>query len=287
VGAIAARVYQPFDAKFAAQALGAARRAFAWTEKYPNVAFRNPPGVTTGEYGDANCADERLWAAAELSRATGEAAYSDFFVSHYAEFLSKLDSPPAEGWNSLGAMALWTYALSPRQGKDASAVKAIRDRTLASAHIVVARTRANPYRISMQARDYIWGSNSVAAGYGIYLLIADIFHPEPEFVDAARDNLHYLLGRNTFSLSWVTQVGENPFQHPHHRPSASMKNKAPWPGMLSGGPNAGRGDADLKALSKDLPPARVYVDQTSSYAGNEIAINWQAALVFLLAGELR
>src|SRR6202021_3630264 len=145
----------------------------------------------------------------------------------------------------------------------------------------------NPYRISMKTRDYVWGSNGVAAGYGMYLLIANQFSPDASFPDAARDNLHYLLGRNTFSLSWVTQVGENPFQHPHHRPSAALKDKAPWPGMLSGGPTAGRGDVVLKALPKDLPPARVYVDQTTSYAGNEIAINWQAALVFLLAGELR
>jgi len=287
VSAIAARVYQPFDMKFAARALDAARRAFAWTEKYPNVIFRNPPGVSTGEYGDSNCSDERLWAAAELSRTTGEAGYNEFFLSHYAEFPHKLDSPPAESWSSLGAMALWAYAMSPRKANDAKVVKAIRDRTVASADIVVARTRANPYRTSMQTKDYVWGSNGVAAGYGMYLLIADVFHPDKDFVDAARDNLHYLLGRNTFSLSWVTQVGENPFQHPHHRPSGADKDSAPWPGMLSGGPNAGRGDAVLAAMSKNLPPARVYADQMGSYASNEIAINWQAALVFLLAGEMR
>ena len=42
----------------------------------------------------------------------------------------------------------------------------------------------------------------------------------------------------------------------------------------------------LAALPKGLPPAKVYADQLASYASNEIAINWQAALVFLLAGEL-
>ena len=105
-------------------------------------------------------------------------------------------------------------------------------------------------------------------------------------MDAARDNLHYLLGRNTFSLSWVTQVGENPFQHPHHRPS-SVIHGPPWPGLLSGGPNAGRGDPVVAKLPRDLPPAKVYADQLASYASNEIAINWQASLVFLLAGELR
>ncbi|MGA2849742.1 MAG: glycoside hydrolase family 9 protein [Terracidiphilus sp.] len=287
VGAIAARVYKPFDAAFAAQSLEAARRAFAWTETNPNVTFRNPPGVTTGGYGDSNCSDERFWAAAELSRTTGEAAYGNYFLAHYADFLPGLDSPPAEGWGSVASMGLWTYALSHLHGDDSGANAAIRQRTLAAARAVVERTRANPYRNSMKTRDYIWGSNGVAAGYGIYLLIANLFEPDAAFVDTARDNLHYLLGRNTFSLSWVTQVGEHAFQHPHHRPSGSSGLPAPWPGLMSGGPNAGRGDAVLKALSRDLPPAKVYADQLASYASNEIAINWQASLVFLLAGQLQ
>ena len=121
----------------------------------------------------------------------------------------------------------------------------------------------------------------------MFLLIASRFQPGSVFVDAARDNLHYLLGRNAFSLSWVTQVGENPYRYPHHRPSASGKQPGPWPGLLSGGPNKDRQDAVLAAFPKDLPPAKVYADKMASYASNEIAINWQASLVFLLAGELQ
>jgi endoglucanase len=284
VAAIAARVYKPFDAKFAAQALGAARRAWEWAEMNPNVTFRNPPGVSTGEYGDRNCSDERLWAAAELARTTGEASFNDYFNQNYGQFLHSLDSPPAESWSQVAPMGLWTYALSNRKNADPKTIDAIRLRTVAAAHAVVERTNANAYRISMKTTDYIWGSNGVAAGYGMYLLIANVFSPDAGFIDAARDNLHYLFGRNTFSLSWVTQVGENPFQHPHHRPSGAT-GKA-WPGLLSGGPNAGRQDAVLAKLPKDLPPAKVYADQLASYASNEICINWQAALVFLLAGEL-
>ncbi|HEY1210044.1 MAG TPA: glycoside hydrolase family 9 protein [Terracidiphilus sp.] len=287
VGAIAARVYKPYDAKFAAQALDAARRAWAWTEKNPDVTFRNPAGVSTGEYGDASCKDERLWAAAELWRTTGEAAYHDFFLKNYAEFLPSLDSPPLENWNAMGQMALRTYVLSTRKGADTNAVAAIRERILAAARAIVERTRANSYLTSMQAKDYVWGSNGVAADYGVGLLIANVIQPDPRFADAARDNLHYLLGRNTFSLSWVTQVGEHPFQHPHHRPSGSGKQPGPWPGLLSGGPNAARQDAVLAALPKDLPPAKIYSDQLASYASNEICINWQASLVFLLAGEMQ
>jgi endoglucanase len=287
VGAIAARVYKPFDAKFAERALDAARQAFAWTEKNPNVIFRNPKGVSTGEYGDSNCSDERLWAAAELYRTTGEKAYSDYFLANYAAFLPKLDSPPAESWSQVAPMGLWTYALSRRVKTDKSAVDAIRQRTIAAAQAVVTRTRASGYINSMKTTDYVWGSNGIAAGYGMYLLIADQFAPNKEYVDTARDNLHYILGRNTFSLSWVTQLGENPFLHPHHRPSAASNLPAPWPGLMSGGPDRGRQDAVLAALPKDTPPARVYADETGSYASNEICINWQAALVFLLAGELK
>jgi endoglucanase len=287
VAAIAARVYKPFDAKFAASNLEAARKAWLWVEKNPNVMFKNPAGISTGEYGDNDCRDERVWAAAELWRTTGDAAYNHFFLQSYVEFQPKSDSAPAEGWREVAPMGLWTYALTDRQGTDASAVAAIRKSSVEVAKRIAQRTEADPYRISLVAKDYVWGSNGVAAAYGLQLLVANAFLPDPEFVDAALDDLHYLLGRNTFSLSWVTQLGDHPYRHPHHRPSGADKNEEPWPGLLSGGPNAGRQDAVLAALPKDLPPAKVYADDQGSYASNEIAINWQASLVFLLAGSLQ
>ena len=108
------------------------------------------------------------------------------------------------------------------------------------------------------------------------------------FADAARDNLHYILGRNTFSLSWVTQLGENPF----HASASSPERREPLACALAGAHvrragRAGGSDAVLAALPKDTPPAKIYADKLASYASNEICINWQAALVFLLAGELR
>jgi endoglucanase len=286
VGAIAARVYQPFDAKFAARTLEAARKAWLWTEQNPNVTFRNPPGVGTGEYSDNNCSDERLWAAAELWRTTGEAAYNDYFVKHYPDFRAALDTLTPEGWREVAPMGLWTYALSARTGKDTEVAADIRKRTEAAARAIVEHTRKNPYRVSLLTKDYVWGSNGVVANYGMELLVANALSPDPSFVETAQDNLHYLLGRNTFSLSWVTQVGANPYHHPHHRPSGAGKTAEPWPGLLSGGPNAARQDAVLKRLPQGLPPAKIYADDLGSYASNEICINWQAALVFLLAGTL-
>lgn len=286
VAAIAARVYRPYDAKLAERSLEAARKAWVWAEKNPAVIFRNPPGVSTGEYGDRHCDDERLWAAAELWRTTGELLYNDYFVKHYPDFRSSLDAPAPEGWGNVAMLGLWTYAMSKHKNANAEVVADIRKRSAQAAQAIAERTRKNAYHVSLQSGDYVWGSNGVAANYGMELLVANVLGPNPSLVDAAMDNLHYLLGRNTFSLSWVTQLGLNPYHHPHHRPSGADNNQEPWPGLLSGGPNAARQDAVLRKLPEDLPPAKVYADDQNSYASNEIAINWQAPLVFILAGTL-
>ena len=284
VMAIAARVYRPFDSKFAERCLLAARDAWAWLDMNPDVLFRNPAGISTGDYGNRDCSDERLWAAAELWRTTADDVYNRYFLASYEAFRPTIraDGPP--DWGTVGAMGLWTYALA-REG-DAKATEAIRQDSLKAADQIVERSARHPYRISMMTKDYVWGSNAVAANFGMQLLVANAMKADVRYVQAALDDLHYLLGRNTFSLSWVTQVGANPFRHPHHRPSGADNNPEPWPGLLSGGPNGQRQDPAMKKLP-DMPPARMYLDEQESYASNEVAINWNAPLVFLLAGVMR
>jgi endoglucanase len=283
VGAIAARIYAPFDKDFAARTLRAARQAWAWAERYPDVTFKNPPGVVTGEYADANCSDERLWAAAELWRTTGEDLFNNYFLKNYPAYRHTLLVLEPGTWRDLAPVAMWSYALGARKGSDAAAIEDIRKSTLTGARQIVERTRGNPYRVSLATNDYVWGSNGRVAEYGVQMLVANALSPDPAFVETALDDLHYLLGRNTFSMSWVTQVGSNPCRHIHHRPSGADKNPEPWPGLLAGGPNAERQDPMLRALPPQ-PPAKDYRDLQDSWASNEIAINWQAMLVFLLAG---
>jgi len=284
VMAIAARVYQPFDAPYAQRALRAARQAWTWLDQYPNVTFHNPPGVRTGDYGDPHCGDERLWAAAELWRTTGDEAFHRYFLDHFGEYRQTLRAVGPPSWSDVAPLALWTYALA--HGQNADAIAAIRQDALRAARQVVERSRQHRYRISLTPSDYVWGSNGVAANYAMQLLVASALEPGPAFVETALENLHYLLGRNTFSLSWVTQVGANPFRHPHHRPSATGNLPDPWPGLLAGGPNRHRQDPAMQGLT-DRPPARMYLDEQASYATNEVAINWNAPLVFLLAGVMR
>ncbi|HEX8163609.1 MAG TPA: glycoside hydrolase family 9 protein [Pyrinomonadaceae bacterium] len=283
VAATAARAYEPFDHAYARRSLLAAGRAWRWLDRHPDVPFRNPAGVATGEYGDSRCGDERLWASAELWRATGRGVYRRYFLAHFGAYAKARGGFGPPSWADVAPLALWAYALGGGKGDEAA--RAIRDASLKAADETVERGSRNGYRNSLTARDYVWGSNGVAANYGVQLLVANAMRPRRRYVAAALDDLHYLLGRNTFSLSFVTRLGENPFRHPHHRPSAADSNAEPWPGLMSGGPNRTRQDPAMRKLP-DLPPARMYLDEQGSYATNEVAINWNAPLVFLLAGLL-
>jgi endoglucanase len=275
VMAIAARCYGHYDAQFATRCLTAARRGWTWTVAHPNVPFANPPGITTGAYGDQTCGDEFRWASAELWRTTGEPDYEKAFLA------GRQVSITVPSWSNVAPLASWTYALADRKG-DVGVRSQVTAQTAAAAQKLLANASTSGYGTTLSAEDYVWGSNGVAANQSLLLLMANHLQPQKEAVDAALGNLHYLLGRNCFGVSWVTHVGTNPFLHPHHRPSVADHLAAPWPGLLSGGPNAKPADKVADLLPK-APPMRMWVDDDMAYSMNEVAINWNAALVFLLA----
>ncbi len=131
-------------------------------------------------------------------------------------------------------------------------------------------------------KDFIWGSSAVAANQGIALLKAHKLTREQKFMDAAITNLDYILGRNATGFSFVTGYGAKTPMHPHHRPSVADGITEPVPGLLSGGPNPGM--QDKCGTYKFKEPETAYTDDACSYASNEIAINWNAPLVYLASG---
>jgi endoglucanase len=280
VMAIAARCYGPYDYAFAQRCLAAARKAFVWAVANPAVYFHNPPGIGTGAYDDTDGSDEILWAAAELWRTTGEEDFGLTFAAVVSNRLPNL-KVSAPVWSDVCSMAYWAYALAHGKG-DAKIIAAVRQSTLDAAASLVRTGLGNGYGNTLSASDYVWGSNGVVGNHSLLLLIANIFHPNPEYVNCALGNLHYLLGRNCFGVSWVTHVGTKAYQHPHHRPSVADGLPAPWPGLLSGGPNAKGGDPVADKLPAGAPMRR-WVDDSAAYSLNEVAINWNAPLVFLLA----
>ena len=131
------------------------------------------------------------------------------------------------------------------------------------------------------ASDYIWGSSAVAANQGIALIQAYRLTDDKSYLDAALANLDYLLGRNAVGYSFVTGFGHKTPMHPHHRPSVADGIDVPVPGLLSGGTNANAARQDKCAGYTTTIADEVYLDADCSYASNEIAINWNAPLVYL------
>lgn len=280
VAAIAARVYRPFDPDYADRCLTAAKRGWSWLESTPDSHFKaNPRGVETGAYEDDDANDERLWAAVELFRTTGDTIYHEYFLSHYGRVRPMFNSGFPHEWKNVHALALYGYALEGRSEVDTEVQKAIRQEALTAADQIAMRIQTSGYRVPLTTDNYIWGSNALVANYGMMLRLANRISPKSQYSDAAQDCLHYLLGRNTFNTSFVTQVGSRWAMNPHHRPSEADDVQQPWPGMLIGGPNA-------QNATKKRPPARQWDDVKESFTTNEVAINWNAPLVFLLAEAL-
>jgi endoglucanase len=218
-----------------------------------------------------------------LWRTTGDEEYRKAFEAgvDYLRTGSGLQVK-TPGWNQLSAMALWTYAMADRKGGSSELLAQIREGSAREAEKLVQNSRQNGYGNTMSLSDYGWGSNGVAGNQALQLIVTGRLQKNDEFRQAAAENLHYLVGRNCWDLSWVTQLGRKAFEHPHHRPSGADNIAAPWPGLVSGGPNGHPADRIGEQLPKG-PPMKMYADNQWAYSLNEIAINWNAPLVFLLA----
>jgi endoglucanase len=280
VMATASRVLAKFDnlqPGRSARYLAAAEAAWRWALANPSITYQQPADVSTGAYGDKTLDDEFAWAATELLVSTGKDEYRA--RARQPAALAKTEPSwsdvAALGWMSLAAGRL------PR-GVDAGPAK---EHVVQLADRLAAQWKASPYRISMVKSDFVWGSNAVLLNQAMVLAHAYQFTHRRDYLDAAQSALDYVLGRNAVGMSFVTGVGATSPMHPHHRPSESDGIAAPVPGLIVGGPNPGQQD---RKTCPGVPypsalPALSYLDNVCSYASNEVAINWNAPLVYVTA----
>ena len=286
VTAQAARIFQKFPRQLpglADSCRKAAILAWQWAQKYPDSAFDQTainkifqPAITTGGYGDRHFDDEKFWAACELLVTTGDRQY----VTGVREQIAAPLTLPS--WSGVAMMGDYTLL---RHAGDVPAVlkpalDTVRRELLQLADSYVERLAGTAFHTVMgeSRSDFVWGSNAVAANQGMLLVNAWLQKPDQKYLDAALGNLDYLLGRNATDYCFVTGQGSHSPMHPHHRPSVADGIVPPVPGLMAGGPNPGRQDHQRYVY---LEPETAYLDQDQAYASNEIAINWNAPLVYL------
>lgn len=288
--ALAVRVYGEYPAfsSFCKQAQQAAERAYAWAVKHPTAYYdqdainkKYSPAVNTGTYGDDDAEDEFFWAATEMYLTTGERAY----LEQARQFAPSEYSIPT--WGGVAGLGIHQWLnqeiLKTRYASDMP-TEAWKNslKRLCDADIQALGTSSFHSIFGNTAKDFHWGSNSEScAGRGLAQMYEYMLSGDKQYKSAALTTIDYLFGRNATGYCYLTGFGTQPVMHPHHRISAADGIEAPVPGLLAGGANMGKQDAD------GVPPYSPYPDEdyqdvTPSYASNEIAINWNAYLVALL-----
>jgi endoglucanase len=287
VMAQSARVYKKFKPAFADSCLNAAKKAYAWAKKNPAVYYNQnemnekfKPAVVTGEYGDGNVKDEFQWAAIELFVTTGDKSYYQD-----AGLSGPLNEFGVPAWPNVNTLGLITLVNMKDKYASIPDIENIKARLIKIADELKNHAAVSEFGIPMgqSENDFVWGSNSTAANQGIILIQAYRITNNKEYLNAAMANLDYILGRNGTGYSYVTGYGDKATRKPHHRPSQADGIDDPVLGFLAGGPNPGQ--QDKQGCPVPYPsnlPAKSYIDHGCSYAANEIAINWNAPLTYLV-----
>ncbi len=275
VMAMAARYYEKYNDRYADRLKEAAVKAYTALKGFSQPGgFHNPENILTGEYGDESDQDERYWAAAEMYRTFGDVVYREDFEKMASENICH-----GYGWTDMGSYGNIAYLECDDIDDDIA--KAIKASMVELADGLLAAANNDGYGVALKKDEYIWGSNLSVCNNGIHLMDAYKLTGRREYLEAAHDQLHYILGRNPMGLCYISGCGTTPIMHPHHRPSGFLGRV--MPGMLSGGPCDWGVDELAKELLPGVPPAKCLLDMTGSYSTNEVTIYWNSGLVMLMA----
>ncbi|MEO0836952.1 MAG: glycoside hydrolase family 9 protein, partial [Cyanobacteria bacterium J06642_3] len=281
VMAIASRIYQSIDSDLAITYLQAAESAWQYLQTQPEMKVDWVEGDDSGsqkylasasntEASLQTDTDDRFWAAAELYIATGKANFSSYFAEHLDQMQYSIFD-----WKHPVNLALVNYATQKQQPATAEFVAQIKSKIRQRADLVLAKVKQSPYHTAND--NFIWDSNRITAEEGITLFYAYQLTQNKDYLNAATDQLNYLLGCNHFNQTFVTGIGENPVKRLNH-PFAIAK-RITIPGLVVGGPNEKSPDAMVLQNRGQLS----YVDDNRSYATNQYAINNNASVISLIA----
>jgi endoglucanase len=272
----AARIFRPYDPAFADRCLQAAQLSYQFLKAHPEYHQADQTGFSTGAYEinqpnhrQNGVPQNRLWAAAELWETTGSPDVLLDLETRVKAVNGQVDSD--FDWDETKNLGLITYLFSKRPGRDPALVKLVHGNLLSVADDIVQTASRDGYERPLGSR-YYWGCNGGVARQTLLLMAANRLSPgKGGYRATCLDALNHLFGRNCYGRSFVTGIGFRPPLHPHDRRDGGGNVVNPWPGYLVGGPHPKAGD---------------WHDEQGDYRTNEIAINWNSALVYALAACL-
>jgi hypothetical protein len=243
MAAIHARLLAKQRPTRAATVLAAARHAWQFLQTHPQwpaegERYHNPKGINAGEYPDHSAQDNILWAAAELYRSTGEAAYHDAYLARVGQV--KIDPTGVVSFKDQGMAAHWAYLMAPWPNKDQAQIKRARDIFLAAADWRIRKMQEHPYHAPVhQYRGYLgWGSFAHSSRATLTLFQAWHLSGKPDYLEWAWQTPHAQLGANPQAISYITGIGVRSPRFPLSKLSQYDGLDTPLPGIPVNGPHA-------------------------------------------------
>ncbi len=275
-----ARIWREINPAFSGRCLAAAERAFAAARRNPEI-YALADFTGSGAYGDNDVSDEFYWAAAELFLTTGRTGYRQA-VTGSPHFQTQV--PTEASWPRVATLGTMSLALLPTQ-LTAADVQRLRGSLIAAADRFLGETDKVGYAIPYAPEGYPWGSTSSVLNRAMLLALAHDFTRNARYRNGVIDAMDYLLGRNPLDRSFVSGYGARPMQNPHHRFWARQldpKFPPPPPGALSGGPNNRSMTDEIGTTMKGkCAPQMCWADDIRAFSLNEVAVNWNAPLVWV------
>lgn len=286
VAAQGARLFAEHNPTFSARLLSAARKAWVAANANPALLAPKSDGFGGGgDYDDDSISDELFWAATELYLTTGNGEYLKTLRASPLWEADVFSPGGAFNWRDVAGFARLQLAL---YGKALPAAdrEAIGSSVVSAAQRLLSAQRAESFGIVYRPenRRYDWGSNQLMLQNIVVLSAAYDLSGDRVFLDGAREGMDYILGRNALGLSYITGYGSRSPQNQHSRWYARQRDpQLPNPpvGSLAGGPNSTFVDDIARERLRGCAPQTCYVDDIEAYGSNEIAINWNAPLVYV------
>jgi endoglucanase len=287
-------LWRRFDPGFADRALQAARRGVQYLDLHPE----HSDGPTCPAYradGDAHVGRQtRMFAAAGMLLATGEARYREDFERNF----ETPDSDP--NYMRVGGFAAQLYMRAPAgdPARKASLVSWLRERA------AQARAAGDQDPFQRSAPTY-WGS--IGAGFtrtgsSTARLCLEDGRVAQADCEQSLANVHHALGRNPLGFSYFSGLPgvTHGRMHAFHHWFAALR-ATPFlpPGMVAGGPNANPEPNDgSRPLARPIPiwgywgdpafprggetPYEARYTDNDSWCTNEVSLDWQASSLYSL-----
>ena len=216
--AVAAQAYRIFlsnDPAYAEKCLTAAEKAYAWAVNHPEVAYRNPEDVGTGEYGDSDFSDEWYWANAELYLTTQKSIYLEELENKEINFEFKAGG----NWKTFMRFLAIFDLLDHHEITPPTMYDQLKKGILQTADNLLLKTNQLPY--FQPIADFRWGSNSDVLSAATILVNAYRLDPQQQYLQGAQQAVDYIFGTNALGYSFLTGFGTQSPMHIHHRQSTA------------------------------------------------------------------